>query len=84
MLVSVIQHDITTWLIGMTHWTDTLQLLHWHLPFDLLKLGDKVLETDPFGDVQRAFGNFVKTGQAWAFLIGLVAGYLIRTFTSFG
>ncbi len=45
---------------------------------------DKPLQVDLAGDVQRAFNNFVKTGQVWAFLIGVILGYLFRTFTSYG
>ncbi len=83
MLISMM-HDAPTWVVGMTHWTDALQTIHWHLPLDLAALGDKKLEVDLGGDVQRAFNNFVKTGQIWAFLIGIILGYLFRTFTSYG
>jgi hypothetical protein len=76
--------DGVTWLVGMTHLTDALQLFHWHLPLDHLAILDRPLEVDLGGDVQKAFNNFVKTGQVWAFLLGLALGYIIRTFTSFG
>jgi hypothetical protein len=82
MLISMMQ-DMTTWLIGLTHWTDLLQTIHWHLPLDFAFM-EKPLEVDLGGDVQRAFNNFVKTGQVWAFLIGLILGYMFRTFTSYG
>jgi hypothetical protein len=35
------------------------------------------------GNVQKAFSNFVKTGQASALLIGLIVGYMFRGFTSY-
>jgi hypothetical protein len=86
--------DITVGLIDPTHLLDTawlntylldlLQPSHWHLPIDLAALGDKELKVDLGGDVQRAFNNFVKTGQVWAFLIGIIFGYFVKTFTSFG
>lgn len=82
MVINIMQ-DTTTWLMGMAHWTDALQMIHWHLPLDLAIL-NKPLEVDLAGDVQRAFNNFVKTGQVWAFLVGIILGYLFRTFTSFG
>ncbi|UBF27872.1 hypothetical protein K9N68_08225 [Kovacikia minuta CCNUW1] len=82
MLISMMQ-DSTTWLTGLTQCTDLIQTFHWHLPLELSVL-DKPLEVDLGGDVQRAFNNFVKTGQVWAFLIGLVLGYLFKTFTSYG
>jgi hypothetical protein len=47
-------------------------------------LGQSVRQTDLVGDLQKWFDNFMKTGQAWAFLLGLVLGYLMKTFTSFG
>jgi hypothetical protein len=76
-------HDVAIGLIQTHHWLDSLQQLHWYLPADLLVL-DKQIESDLFGDVQRAVNHFIKSGQAWAFLIGLFFGYFIKTFTSFG
>jgi hypothetical protein len=38
---------------------------------------------DILGDFQKAFNNFVKTGQVWALVIGLALGYLFRSLTSF-
>ena len=38
---------------------------------------------DIIGNVQKSFSNFVKTGQAWALLIGFIAGYMFRGFTSY-
>ncbi|MFM2379631.1 MAG: hypothetical protein ACK552_12795 [Microcystis sp.] len=40
-------------------------------------------DVDIIGNVQKAFSNFVKTGQAWALLIGLIVGYMFRGFTSY-
>jgi hypothetical protein len=36
-----------------------------------------------FNDFQGAWDNFIQTGQAWALLIGVVVGYVIRSVTSF-
>lgn len=80
MVICWIQ-DTTFWLVDLTHWTDVLQVIHWHLP---LELAQQFKEPDLWGDVQRTFNNFVKTGQVWAFLIGLVMGYVFRSFTSYG
>lgn len=82
MDIHVVQ-EATTWLIQTHHWMDSLQQLHWHLPPDLMIL-DKEIKSDLFGDVQRAVDHFIKSGQAWAFVIGLFFGYFIKTFTSFG
>jgi hypothetical protein len=43
-----------------------------------------IKETDLAGDVSKMWQKFVKTGQVWAFLIGAIVGYMIKTFTSFG
>ncbi|GCA93362.1 hypothetical protein N0824_01948 [Microcystis aeruginosa 11-30S32] len=40
-------------------------------------------DVDIIGNFQKSFSNFVKTGQAWALLIGFIAGYLFRGFTSY-
>jgi hypothetical protein len=40
-------------------------------------------DVDIIGNVQKFFSNFVKTGQAWALLIGLIIGYMFRGFTSY-
>jgi hypothetical protein len=83
VIVGMLQ-DAIAWGTGGIHWTDMLQVMHWHLPLDLMKLGDQPLQVDLFGDVQRAFNNFVRTGQIWAFLIGIILGYLFKTFTTYG
>jgi hypothetical protein len=75
-------HEAATWMATM-HWADLLQTTHWHLPLDTAVL-DNPIQVDLFGDVQRAFNRFVKTGQIWAFLVGLILGYLFRSFTSYG
>lgn len=83
-MVICMMQDATSWLVGMSHWTDALQVIHWHLPIDPLAVLDNKIEVDLAGDVQKAFNNFVKSGQVWAFLIGIIFGYLVKTFTSYG
>jgi hypothetical protein len=39
-------------------------------------------DVDVIADMQKAFHNFVNSGQAWALLIGLFVGYMFRSFTS--
>ncbi len=43
-----------------------------------------LLNTDVFAATRSFFDHFFKTGQAWALLIGIVVGYFIRSFTSYG
>jgi len=82
MEISVLP-DLTTGIVAITHWADILQAAHAHLPMDIAVL-DKPIEVDLFGDVGKAINHFVKTGQVWAFLIGIILGYLFRTFTTYG
>lgn len=56
-------------------------LWHWHLDYPTLA---QQFDTDVFAGVRRAADNFVKTGQVWALLIGIIIGYLLRGFTSYG
>jgi hypothetical protein len=37
---------------------------------------------DVVSDMTKGWNNFVKTGQIWALLIGLVLGYLFRSVTA--
>lgn len=82
-MIHVIQ-EMTTWGAGVTHWNDVLQTIHWHLPSDWMVLAQQFKEPDFAGDVSKSWNHFVKTGQVWAFLIGMVAGYMVKAFTSFG
>lgn len=83
MMFHVVQ-DVTVWLTHINFLTDLAQ----SLPFDLtdhqIVIAQQIPQTDLMGDMQKAFNNFVKTGQAWAFLIGLVLGYMLKAFTTFG
>ncbi len=64
---------------------DLLQTLH--IPHDndfLAQINSQIKETDLGGDVSKMWRKFVSTGQVWAFLIGTIFGYLVKTFTSYG
>jgi hypothetical protein len=76
--------DIASTVTYVSHWVDSWQLLQGYSPFDSPVLGQLVRQTDIVGDIQKWFDHFVKSGQAAAFFVGLVAGYLVKTFTSFG
>ncbi|MEQ8383736.1 MAG: hypothetical protein RH949_15380 [Coleofasciculus sp. A1-SPW-01] len=51
---------------------------------DGLVLAQQFEEPDILGQIQQAFNNFIESGQVWAFLIGLVIGYIFRGMSSFG
>ncbi len=81
--------DATTWFTQATVLADSLSF--WPEPgsvtlwsTDQWVLAQQITQTDIVGDLQKWFNNLVKTGQLWAFLLGLVVGYLVKTFTSFG
>lgn len=54
------------------------------IPVNWSVLAQTVNDPDLLGNLQKAWNNFVETGQIWALLIGLVIGYLIRNLTSYG
>jgi len=74
-------HDVASSLTHVSQVVDYSQVLHWHLPLDLAQ---QFKDPDFVGDLTKTWNNFVKTGQVWAFLAGLILGYLVKTFTSFG
>ncbi len=42
----------------------------------------QVFRQDVLGDIRKGWNNFVESGQIWALLIGLVAGYMLKSITS--
>ncbi|OLP17243.1 hypothetical protein BST81_17385 [Leptolyngbya sp. 'hensonii'] len=68
----------------MHHVTDLAQGLHWHLSWDGTVLAQQQFNQDIMSDMQKAFNHFVKTGQVWALLVGIILGYLFKSLTSFG
>ena len=74
--VPAILNHISPWndaIGGLTH----LLSIDWH------GLAQLQTNTDLFGQVGKAWDHFIKTGQAWALLIGIVIGYCIKSFTTF-
>ena len=56
----------------------------WQSVLDSLVIAQNVTDPNILGQMQQAFSHFVKTGQVWALLIGLVIGYVIRNISSYG
>jgi hypothetical protein len=50
--------------------------LHSHVHMDLIA---QQFKQDIAGDFGRGWANFVRTGQIWALMIGIVVGYLFRS-----
>jgi hypothetical protein len=67
----------------MNYINDAIFLLNW-LPIDGTIVAQTIRDPDVLGQIQRAFTHFVQTGQAWALLIGVAIGYMIRNLTSYG
>lgn len=42
-------------------------------------IAQSVRDPDVLGQMEDAARNFVESGQLWAFLIGFMAGYMIRS-----
>jgi hypothetical protein len=67
----------------MNYLSNSLSNLIWHLPANVTLLAQNITDPDLLGQIQRAWGHFIQTGQIWALLIGLVIGYIFRNLTSF-
>ncbi|TYQ31930.1 hypothetical protein [Pseudanabaena sp. UWO310] len=50
-----------------------------HINMDLLA---QQFKQDVMGEVGKGWDNFVKTGQIWALIIGVIVGYLFRSITN--
>ncbi len=85
---------ITSYLPNVHDWSDALQQLQmhtsaslqqlsWHTQASWTVLAQHVQDPDVLGQMQKAFNNFIKSGQVWALGIGVVLGYMIKGFTSF-
>jgi hypothetical protein len=82
MLLVHLAQDMTTWLASVSDWSEIWQG-YWQSPTDWSLLAQQ-FETDVFANFRSSFNNFIESGQAWALIIGLVIGYLIRSLTSYG
>jgi hypothetical protein len=67
----------------MNYFSDLLSELFWHSPVTSV-LAQNISDPNVLGQMQSSWNHFVKTGQIWALLIGLVIGYIIRNLTSYG
>jgi hypothetical protein len=82
MVVEGIQ-AVPTLLNHISPWHSALGGLSHQLSVDWLVLAQEVRDPDVIGQMVSAWNHFVKTGQIWALLIGVIVGYVFRSFTSF-
>lgn len=68
----------------MHYLSDVISQNFWDLPVNLTVLAQNVTDPDLIGQIQKAWNIFVKSGQIWALLIGLVVGYIFRNLTKYG
>lgn len=84
MLMSPIQ-VMMNGLSSMVHGCDaSITMLLAKIPLEWIVIAQNIPDPDLFGRVQRAWAHFIQTGQIWAMIIGLILGYAIKGFTSFG
>lgn len=74
---------VSAGLDSISYWNDALGGLNSHSSLDWLVLAQQVEDPNVLGQMANAWNNFVKSGQIWAMLIGLVIGYFFRGMTSF-
>lgn len=77
MPIHVVQ-TITAWMFHPI-WSNWL----WQASIDSPLLAQKFNE-NVFSRFNTALDHFIATGQIWAMLAGLVIGYLVRGFTTYG
>jgi hypothetical protein len=68
----------------MHYLSDLISQNFWDLTVNLTVLAQNVTDPDLIGQIQKAWNIFVKSGQIWALLIGLVVGYIFRNLTKYG
>ncbi|MEA5576503.1 hypothetical protein [Anabaena sp. UHCC 0451] len=66
------------------HLHDTLFSLLGNIHIDINFVATNIKDPDVIGQMQNAWNNFVKTGQIWATLTGIIIGYLFKSLTSYG
>lgn len=74
---------VPTLVNHISSWNDALEGLNHLLSLDWSVFAQLQTDTNVFTNVGKAWDNFVKTGQIWAMLIGIVIGYFIKAFTTF-
>lgn len=83
ILINAMQ-EITAWFPNMTHGYDSVLELLWKLPTDSIVVAQSIKDPNILANLQKAFNHFIQSGQAWALLIGLIIGYMLRSLTTYG
>jgi hypothetical protein len=79
-MLDLAHHLVTsTDLAVITPSTINIADLHSYINMDLIA---QQFKQDVMGDIGKGWDSFVKSGQIWALLIGVVVGYLFRSITN--
>jgi Na+/citrate or Na+/malate symporter len=68
----------------MNYINDVFSQLFWDLTANTPFLAQTVTDPDVVGQMARLWNNFVKSGQIWAFLIGVGVAYVFLKLSKFG
>jgi hypothetical protein len=77
-------HTIKAPFSSMNHGYDSVSQLLGQSMHHGIVVAQTLKDPDLLGNIQATFQNFIQSGQIWALLIGLVLGYMIRGFTTYG
>jgi hypothetical protein len=61
----------------------TIQITTESIGTQNLILAQAVKDPKVLDQMQNAWNNFVDSGQIWAMIIGIIFGYMFRSFTSY-
>jgi hypothetical protein len=75
--------ELAAQIDSISQGTHFLWGLDGQITLDWLVLAQEIEDPDILGQIANAWNNFIETGQVWALLIGLVIGYMFRSFTTF-
>ena len=70
-----------SWLAESMSWHDSLGFWFGHSSAHWTVLAQDFSDIDILADITKAFNNFIKSGQVWALLIGLIVGYFLKGIT---
>lgn len=76
-------HVVSVGLDSVSHWSNIFAGINHPISLDWVVFAQQVTDPDVLGRMGSAWNNFIKTGQVWALLIGLIIGYFFRSMTSF-
>ena len=62
---------------------NTVKIVNEQINQENLILSQTVKDPKVLDQMQNAWNNFVETGQIWALIIGIIVGYMFRSFTSY-